>query len=87
MAQVPTHQANGACAGCLVLYSLAQLTAMVRVPGPEDRLVQAQVFSYRSLLTFKLMRESPLAYRETLRIMRRAISYSIFPCNSRRQLL
>ena len=51
-------------------HSLAQLTVMLRVPAPEPRLVQAQVFSYRSLLTFKLLKESPLGHRETLRIMR-----------------
>ena len=48
-------------------YSLAQLTAILRAPG---RIVQAQVFSYRSLLTFKLMKETPLPYREALRILR-----------------
>jgi hypothetical protein len=51
-------------------YSLAQLTAMVQVPGTPGRLVQAQLFSYRSLLTFKLMKESPLACRESLRVLR-----------------
>jgi hypothetical protein len=51
-------------------YSLAQLTAVLRVPGGGGRIVQAQLFSYRSLLTFKLMKESPLAYRESLRILR-----------------
>lgn len=48
-------------------YSLGQLTAIVERPG---RILQAQLFSYRSLLTFKLMKESPLAYREALRILR-----------------
>jgi len=48
-------------------HSLAQLTALVQM---SDRVVQAQLFSYRSLLTFKLMKESPLAYRESLRILR-----------------
>jgi len=48
-------------------YSLGQLTAIVRVPG---RIIQAQLFSYRSLLTFKLMKELPLAYRESLRLLR-----------------
>jgi hypothetical protein len=50
--------------------SLAQLTALLRVPGERGRLVQAQLFSYRSLLTFKLMKESPLGYREGLRVLR-----------------
>src|SRR5438477_612973 len=50
--------------------SLAQLTALLRIPGNPGRIVQAQLFSYRSLLTFKLMKESPLAYREGLRVLR-----------------
>jgi choline dehydrogenase-like flavoprotein len=49
--------------------SLAQLTAVLRIPGPPGRIVQAQVFSYRSLLTFKLMKELPLAYRESRRLL------------------
>lgn len=56
-------------------HSLAQLTCMLRVPGAGGRTVQAQVFSYRSLLTFKLMKESPLASRETLRILRLLIPH------------
>ena len=47
-------------------YSLAQLTAMVALPG---RVLQSQVFSYRSLLTFKLMKEAPIAYREARKIL------------------
>jgi choline dehydrogenase-like flavoprotein len=54
-------------------HSLAQLTCMLR--GAGGRTVQAQVFSYRSLLTFKLMKESPLAHRETLRAMRLLIPH------------
>ena len=48
-------------------YSMGQLTAIVRLP---DRILQAQIFSYRSLLTFKLMKEAPIAYRQALRILR-----------------
>ncbi|HJQ82701.1 MAG TPA: FAD-dependent oxidoreductase [Candidatus Binatia bacterium] len=48
-------------------YSLGQLTAIVRRPG---RILQAQVFSYRSLLMFKLMKELPLGYRDSLRLLR-----------------
>jgi choline dehydrogenase-like flavoprotein len=51
-------------------YSLAQLTAMVQLPG---RVLQAQVFSYRSLLTFKLMKEAPIAYREARKILQAMI--------------
>jgi FAD binding domain len=49
--------------------SLAQLTAMVRLEEPR-RLLQAQLFSYRSLLTFKLMKELPLGCRQSLRVLR-----------------
>lgn len=49
--------------------SLAQLTAMMRFDTPA-RVLQAQLFSYRSLLTFKLMKEVPLAARQSLRLLR-----------------
>lgn len=51
-------------------YSLGQLTAILRAGADGKRIVQAQMFSYRSLLTFKLMKELPLAYRESLRLLR-----------------
>jgi hypothetical protein len=47
-------------------YSLGQLTAILRLP---DRILQAQVFSYRSLLTFKLMKEAPIAFLEARRML------------------
>ena len=47
-------------------YSLGQLTAILQLP---DRILQAQVFSYRSLLTFKLMKEAPIAFLEARRIL------------------
>src|SRR5262249_8975967 len=50
--------------------SLAQLTAMVQLEKPRRRVIQAQLFSYRSLLTFKLMKEVPLPGRQSLRILR-----------------
>lgn len=50
--------------------SLAQLTAMVQLEHPRRRVIQAQLFSYRSLLTFKLMKEVPLSGRQALRILR-----------------
>jgi len=53
-------------------HSLAQLSAVYRPPrahGGATHAVQTQYFSYRSLLTFKLLRESPLAHRETLQIL------------------
>jgi choline dehydrogenase-like flavoprotein len=51
-------------------YSVGQLTAIVQLPG---RILQAQVFSYRSLLTFKLMKEAPIAYREARRVLQAMI--------------
>jgi choline dehydrogenase-like flavoprotein len=51
-------------------HSLAQLTAFYRPPSKRRGAVQIQLFSYRSLLTFKLLKESPLPYREGLRVMR-----------------
>jgi choline dehydrogenase-like flavoprotein len=50
--------------------SLAQLTAMVQLEQPRRRVIQAQLFSYRSLLTFKLMKEVPLPARQSLRVLR-----------------
>ncbi len=50
-------------------HSLAQLTAVYR-PNPDEPAVVAQYYSYRSLLTYKLMKESPLGYKATLSIMR-----------------
>jgi hypothetical protein len=58
--------------------SLAQLTALLRIARAAEhpeRLVQAQLFSYRSLLTFKLMKEFPLGFRESLRVLRLLIPY------------
>jgi hypothetical protein len=51
-------------------HSLAQLTAVLQPTNDPRHIVQAQVFSYRSLLTFKLMKEVPLPYRESLRALR-----------------
>ena len=51
-------------------HSLAQLTAIYRPLPDSGHVVQAQYYSYRSLLLYKLIKESPLAYRESLRLMR-----------------
>jgi len=51
-------------------HSLAQLTAMMHAGDASGRMLQAQVFSYRSLLTFKLMKELPLGYRPALHALR-----------------
>ncbi|MDQ3605984.1 MAG: GMC family oxidoreductase, partial [Gemmatimonadota bacterium] len=51
-------------------HSLAQLTAIYQPRGRERGIVQTQFYSYRSLLTFKLLKEVPLPFREGLRVMR-----------------
>jgi choline dehydrogenase-like flavoprotein len=51
-------------------HSLAQLTAIYDPSGDREHLVQAQLYSYRSLLLFRLLKESLLPYRESLRVMR-----------------
>jgi hypothetical protein len=43
---------------------------MMRAGDGSDRWLQSQVFSYRSLLTFKLMKELPLGYRPALHALR-----------------
>lgn len=50
--------------------SLAQLTLVYDPTGTREHLVQSQMFSYRSLMLFRLLKESPLAYREGLRVLR-----------------
>ncbi|HET6879655.1 MAG TPA: GMC oxidoreductase, partial [Pirellulales bacterium] len=49
--------------------SLSQLTAIYE-PADGGDLVQTQFYSYRSLLTFKLMKEVPLGSRHALRALR-----------------
>lgn len=51
-------------------HSLAQLTLIYDPTGDREHLVQAQFFSYRSLLLFRLLNDSPLCYRESLRVLR-----------------
>jgi hypothetical protein len=51
-------------------HSLAQLTMIYDPTGDREHLVQGQLYSYRSLLMFRLLKESPLPYREGLRIIR-----------------
>jgi hypothetical protein len=50
-------------------HSLAQLT-MVYEPEEGTDQVQMQMYSYRSLLLFRLLKEAPLSHREALRIFR-----------------
>lgn len=56
-------------------HSLTQALAYMRTSG--GRVVQAQVYSYRSLLTFKLMKESPLSVKESREVMRLLQPYYI----------
>lgn len=50
-------------------HSLAQLTMIHDPTGDGAHLVQAQMYSYRSLLLFRLLKEAPLPQREALWIM------------------
>jgi choline dehydrogenase-like flavoprotein len=50
-------------------HSLAQLTGLYAPTGREHGMVVTQMYSYRSLMTFKLLKEAPIAYREALRMM------------------
>lgn len=51
-------------------HSLAQLTMIYDPTGDGSHLAQAQMYSYRSLLLFRLLKEAPLPQREALWIMR-----------------
>lgn len=53
-------------------HSLAQLSAFYQpdLARGGRGAVQAQLYSWRTLLTFRLMKEAPIAHRESLRIMR-----------------
>lgn len=58
-------------------HSLAQLAVIARARDGSGRLVQAQIISYRSLLTFKLVQQSRLAHRESLAILRTLMPYLV----------
>jgi choline dehydrogenase-like flavoprotein len=51
-------------------HSLAQLTMIYDPTRNGEHLVQAQMYSYRSLHLFRLLKEAPLPHREGLRVMR-----------------
>lgn len=51
-------------------HSLAQLTMIYDPTGDTRHLVQAQFYPYGSLLLHRLLRESPLPCRESLRVLR-----------------
>lgn len=50
-------------------HSLAQISGFYAPPGRELGMVVTQLYSYRSLLTFTLLKEAPIACREALKIM------------------
>jgi len=50
-------------------HSLTQLTGFYRPADRRRGVVQLQMYSYRTLLTFKLMKEQPLAFPQARRIM------------------
>ncbi len=50
-------------------HSLAQLTMIYDPTGDQQHLVQAQLYSYRSMMLFRLLKDLPLPCRETLRIL------------------
>ena len=50
-------------------HSLAQLTMVYDRTGDACHLVQAQYYPYESLLLYRLLKESPLSCRESLRIL------------------
>lgn len=58
-------------------HSLTQMMIYQEVDNDPARLVQGQVYSYRSLLTFKLVKESPLPHRESIALMRLLQSYFV----------
>jgi len=64
------HYRNLGAAASDRCHSLAQLTAIYDPSGDREHLVQAQLYSCRSLLLFRLLKESPLPHQESLRIMR-----------------
>jgi len=49
-------------------HSLAQLVIYYDVTGDRQHIIVSQLYSYRSLLLFKLLNNSALSYRESLRI-------------------
>ncbi|CAN5265927.1 hypothetical protein BH09SUM1_BH09SUM1_15460 [soil metagenome] len=57
-------------------HSLTQAMMYFR-PSANAAVLQAQAYSYRSLLTFKLVKESPLPHRETIRLMQALQSYFV----------
>ncbi|MGB7946903.1 MAG: GMC oxidoreductase [Candidatus Binatia bacterium] len=49
-------------------HALAQLTAMYDPSGDQEHLAQAQIYSFTGLPLARLLKESPLPYRESIQI-------------------
>ncbi|MCC5874706.1 MAG: GMC family oxidoreductase [Candidatus Sumerlaeia bacterium] len=58
-------------------HSLTQVMLFFDPDPGKRRLIQGQIYSYRSLLTFKLMKESPLAMTESRRLMQALAWYFV----------
>ncbi len=54
-------------------YSLTQLCAVYQ-SDPDEAILHAQLYSYRSLLNYKLIKEIPLPYRTSMEIVRMLLS-------------
>ncbi len=54
--------------------SLAQLCVVYMPDAPGQPAVHGRVHSYRSLLSFKVIKEMPLPYREAMRVMKMIVS-------------
>ena len=49
-------------------HALAQLTALLDPTGDQQHLVQAQLYSFTGMLLTRLLKDSPLDYRDSMRI-------------------
>ncbi|MCB2153718.1 hypothetical protein KQI84_02435 [bacterium] len=58
-------------------HSLTQLLMVFDPSGENGKPLQPQLYSYRSLLLFKLVKESPLPVRESIRLMRLLQEYFV----------
>lgn len=56
-------------------HSLAQLCVVYDPPSPGHTLIHARIHSYRSLLSFKIIQQLPLPYREGMRAVK-----MLLPC-------
>ncbi len=58
-------------------HSLTQLTMIYDPDGTGRNVIQPQLYSYRSLLLFKLLKESPLPVRESIPLLRTIQEYFV----------